>query len=364
MLPGLLLAATLYVAPTGHNGNRGTLQKPFATIAKGVAALKAGDQLLLRGGTYNEAVNLTGKKRVRIAAYPGEKPVIDGAGIMANGLVIVTLSQQIQIEGLEIRNGPKSGVLLYDVEDVQVRGNDIHHHFRYGVHVVTGSERKRGATRRVLIERNRVHHNVGQNANGRAREWMQGIGTFRAAQVEIRENEVFENFGEGIDAVLTDRVTIANNTVWDNFSANVYLDNATRAVVDANTITSGRAEDPRRYYRGGHPAPAIFAANEEYSEQNPLRDLTITNNKTSGCKYGFGYGDFQHGGGLHRTRIANNTFRGATDHVLYIEPAKHDTTVIENNVFLARDGGEDKYVPEKGIVLRGNCWKEPCGSAP
>lgn len=354
---GLILAATFYVAPHGNNGNPGTLNAPFATITKGVSALDAGDRLLVRGGTYRESVRVVNKREIQIRNYPNETPVIDGRGTTANGLVIVTLSSAVHFEGFEVRNGPKSGILLYDVKDVTLRGNDVHHHFRFGIHVVSDDDKPRGTTRRVLIERNKVHHNVQQNANGRARQWMQGIGTFRAHSVAIRENEVYENFGEGIDAVVSDDVTIAANTVWDNFSANIYLDNATNARVDGNRIITGRAKHPRRYYRGGKPAPSIFAANERYDEQNPLRDLSITNNVTIGGKYGFGYGDYQRGGGLHRTRIANNTFRGAVDHVLYLEPAAHDTTLIENNIFEAEDGREYAYAPEGKITYRRNCWR-------
>ncbi|MFL6248285.1 MAG: right-handed parallel beta-helix repeat-containing protein [Thermoanaerobaculia bacterium] len=354
---GLFLAATFYVAPNGNNANPGTLNAPFATITRGVSALDAGDRLLVRGGTYRESVRVVNKREIQIRNYPGEKPVIDGTGTTANGLVIVTLSSSVRLEGFEIRNGPKSGVLLYDVQDVMVRGNDVHHHFRFGIHAVSDEDKPRGTTRRVVIANNKVHHNVQQNASGKAREWMQGIGTFRARSVDIRGNEVYENFGEGIDAVMSDDVTIAQNTVWDNFSANIYLDNASNAHVDGNRVASGRAKHPRLYYRDGQPAPAIFAANETYGEQNPLRDLSITSNVTSGGKYGFGYGDYERGGGLHRVRVANNTFRGATDRVLYIEPAAHDDTLIENNIFEAERGREYAYAPAGKITYRRNCWR-------
>jgi serralysin len=358
---GLLLAATFYVAPNGSNTNPGTQTAPFATITKGVSVLKAGDDLLVRGGTYRESVRIVNKHGtasapIHIRAHPKEKPVIDGTGTTANGLVIITLSSQIRLDGFEVRNGPKSGILLYDVQDVKVRGNDVHHHFRFGIHAVTDDAKKRGTTRRIVIEGNKVHHNVQQNANGRARLWMQGIGTFRAAEVEIRDNDVYENFGEGIDAVMSDKVTIAGNTVSDNFSANIYLDNATNAVVDGNKVITGQAARPETYYRDGRPAPSIFAANEHYDERNPLRNITITNNTTIGGKYGFGYGNFQRGGGLHRTRIANNTFNGATDRVLYIEPDAHDSTVIENNIFVAGEGHDYAYAPSGKITYRGNCW--------
>ncbi|HYC60361.1 MAG TPA: right-handed parallel beta-helix repeat-containing protein [Thermoanaerobaculia bacterium] len=355
-LLGLVLAATYFVAPGGNDHHPGTKDRPFQTITHGVSVLKAGDELQVRGGVYRESVRVvdlhgTEGAPIRIRAYPGEKPVIDGKGTTANGLVIFSLSSWIRFDGFEVRNGPKSGVLLYDVQDIKVRGNDIHHHFRFGIHVVSDSDKPRGTSRNVVIESNKVHHNVQQNANGRARQWMQGIGTYRAASVDIIDNDVYENFGEGIDAVVSDDVTIARNTVWDNFSANIYLDNATNTRVDDNVIVAGWAKDPKRYYRLGHPAPSIFSANERYEEQNPLRDITVTNNLAIGGKYGFGYGDYQVGGGLHRAVIAHNTFYGTTDRVLYLESEKHDSTTIENNIFAG-----SVYAPDADVAYRGNCW--------
>jgi hypothetical protein len=374
LLPALLLllittslsAATYYVAPNGRDRNRGSLQAPFATISRGVDALKAGDELLVRGGTYNEAVSIQEKRGttaapIRIQAYPNEKPVIEGKGTRANAVVIISLCSNLRFDGFEVRNGPKSGIILYDVHHVKLRGNDVHDHFRFGIHVASASASRRGATHDVVLEGNKVHHNVQQNANGNAREWMQGIGTWRASTVEITDNDVYENFGEGIDAVVSDRVSILGNTVWDNFSANIYLDNATNPRVDGNFVVTGWAADPSRYFRGGHPAPSIFTANEDYDEQTPLTGLTITNNITVGGKYGFGYGNFQHGGGLHHSVIANNTFYGATDRVLYIEngPGEkniHDSTTIENNIFFTDGDRVSAYAPSQTITYRSNCW--------
>jgi hypothetical protein len=370
MLLGILLASTLYVAPQGNDKNPGTLAAPFATISKGVAHLKPGDEVLVRGGVYRESVLVanahgTAGAPIHIRAYPHETPIIDGQGTRANGLVIFTSSSWLRFDGFEVRNGPKSGILLYDVQDIKVRGNDVHHHFRFGIHVVNGSEHRRGTTRRISIESNKVHHNVQQNANLRAREWMQGIGTFRVDAVEIRDNEVYENLGEGIDAVVSNDVTIASNHVWDNFSANIYLDNATNVRVDGNRVITGRVPHPESYYRHGKPSSSIFTANEFYDEQNPLRDITITNNVTVGGKYGFGYGNYQLGGGLHRTRIANNTFVGASDRVLYLEPAAHDTVTIENNIFVDGKGRDSADAPKAKIAYRNNCWaaeRKACGA--
>ena len=91
---GLCLLASMeasakdyYLAP-GGTGNGMTIDKPFGDPIKAFAALKAGDVLYVRGGTYHLSqtikVNQTGTadKRICVFAYPGdtERPVFDFSG--------------------------------------------------------------------------------------------------------------------------------------------------------------------------------------------------------------------------------------------------------------------------------------------
>lgn len=72
----------------GGTGNGMTIDKPFGDPIKAFAALKAGDVLYVRGGTYHLSqtikVNQTGTadKRICVFAYPGdtERPVFDFSG--------------------------------------------------------------------------------------------------------------------------------------------------------------------------------------------------------------------------------------------------------------------------------------------
>lgn len=93
-LMGLCLLASVeasakdyYLAPDG-TGNGMAIDKPFGDPIKAFAALKAGDVLYVRGGTYHLSqtikVNQTGTadKRICVFAYPGdtERPVFDFSG--------------------------------------------------------------------------------------------------------------------------------------------------------------------------------------------------------------------------------------------------------------------------------------------
>jgi hypothetical protein len=67
----------------GDDTAAGSQQKPWRTIAQGVATLRAGDTLVLRGGVYYERlyVALVGAegKPVTIRSFPGEQAIIDGS---------------------------------------------------------------------------------------------------------------------------------------------------------------------------------------------------------------------------------------------------------------------------------------------
>ena len=86
--PSEATAATYYVATNGSDSNSGTQSAPFRTIIRGLSVLGVGDTLLIRGGTYTDAVNTdihkfptgTSSSRTYIKAYPGETPVIKPTG--------------------------------------------------------------------------------------------------------------------------------------------------------------------------------------------------------------------------------------------------------------------------------------------
>ena len=348
-------AATYIVAPNGRDSNPGTLERPFRTINRGIAAARPGDTVAVREGTYREAVLLwdkraTAKAPIRVAAYRGEKAIIDGEGVrVRNGLVMIGDSSWIRFDGFEVRNSPAAGIVLYDVRSVAVRGNEVHRSRGNGIHA-SGSD--------ILIQDNVVHHNVLENASGKARQWGQALASEDANGVMIAGNRVYENYGEGIDAIRTDRVVIARNRVADNFSVNIYLDNAQHATVDRNFV---RDTGNRAFHRDGDPAFGIAMANERYRRQNPLTNLTITNNIILRTRAGIYYADSEHRGGLHHTLIAHNTIYAATWAAIVLggtggRNAGHDTTTVTNNVVVQRSGAAFVARSTTGITFRSNLW--------
>jgi hypothetical protein len=83
-------ATIRYVSPSGSDSATGTSAYPWRTLRRSLPALQAGDTLYVRGGSYKEQVCSitlhagTADKRILVAAYPGERPVLIGLLWMTN----------------------------------------------------------------------------------------------------------------------------------------------------------------------------------------------------------------------------------------------------------------------------------------
>ena len=343
------VAGTWYVAPPslgGNDANNGeSTLTPFATITKGLTKLTTGgDVLYVRGGTYNEFVEILSKHGssdtvpIRIMDYNDETPVIDVAGVTGTGAaVIIGDSSYIRFDGFTVRNSPEAGIRIRDSHHIRVRWNTVENSQKFGIVAATASASSFGTTNNIVIQSNTVRRNVLNNSGRNISNWTQAIGTLRVNDVDIT----------------------------DNYGVNIYLDNTTDAVVDRNFCMAGRVQNASSYTRDGFGASGIRVANEEHlingvEVQNPVNNLTITNNITVNGKFGFTYSLSDNGGGLHNTLIANNTFYGAEDLLLYIQNEDnqdvHDSTTIRNNIFYARSGEDYAYAPGSNITYGYNCW--------
>jgi parallel beta-helix repeat protein len=331
------------------------MKRPFRTIRHAIARAKSGDQINVRRGTYKETVTIWEKSGpIRLSPYMGEKVILDGTGSDANGVVVIGQSSHIRVDGFEVRNGAHAGIYVYDSHHVTIIGNEVHDCGGGGINAMSSTETKLGTTHDVTISGNEVYHCVLSNRVRRAgRVWMQAISAYRADRVEISSNYVYENYGEGIDYIVSDHGTIRGNTIRDNFSINLYLDNAQTTVVDGNQIWCSAQTTFRR--DDGPPA-AIMAANEDYPEQNPLDQLTITNNFVARCQSGFSYWNGEHGGGLHHTVVSNNVFYATNYAGVWLPDAGHSTTVVANNVVYQKYGRPYADASGRGVTFRHNAW--------
>src|SRR4051812_41580765 len=86
---GAVTNSSLYVSLSGSDSNPGTIDRPFRTVSKGMAATGPRSTLYLRGGTYVENVKVspakgTATSPIRFTAFAGERPVIQGLLWLSN----------------------------------------------------------------------------------------------------------------------------------------------------------------------------------------------------------------------------------------------------------------------------------------
>ena len=97
-----------YVATTGDDGNPGTAERPFATVAAAIGAASAGDTVHVAPGDYNEW-NLRIGKAIRIVGEGADPSATVVYGFetpySGTGRRIVYMTADATIENLTIRNG-------------------------------------------------------------------------------------------------------------------------------------------------------------------------------------------------------------------------------------------------------------------
>ena len=79
--------ADYYVATDGSDSAEGSVERPFATLAKALSVVRAGERIQLRGGVYKEYTNSSDFEiangrpgaPITLESYPGEMAIVDGS---------------------------------------------------------------------------------------------------------------------------------------------------------------------------------------------------------------------------------------------------------------------------------------------
>jgi hypothetical protein len=110
------IAAEFYVAPNGNDANSGTIDQPFATVARAQEAVSPGDTVWIRGGEYvfsgtdieiGILLDKSGEegKRINYWAYQDEIPIFDfyqlATPVRIRGISVT--GNWLHLKGLEVR---------------------------------------------------------------------------------------------------------------------------------------------------------------------------------------------------------------------------------------------------------------------
>ena len=134
---------SLFVAPEGNDSGSGSEEQPWASFEYAAETAQPGDTVCFRGGTYRmEETRLarsgTADAPITFAAYPNEKPVLDGGGSANELLVLNGGVSYLRISGFTLRNFRVWGIELaggnryIHLDHLEVEGGETSIRFTYG----------------------------------------------------------------------------------------------------------------------------------------------------------------------------------------------------------------------------------------
>jgi hypothetical protein len=323
-----------YVSTNGNDANSGTITSPWRTIQHAANVALAGDNIHIRGGTYNESVtiNVSGSASggyITFQSYSGETAIVDGTGLTVSGetgLINIADHNYIKIVGLEIRNYSTSstanvpvGIWITGADSyIQILNNHIHNIktsasgcnanalglAAYGTNATN-------AINNLIIDSNELDHlttgcSESLTVDGNVQYWT------------ITNNLIHDNNNIGIDAIGFEKVSsnsatdqardgvISGNSVYNitsygnpaygnQYAADgIYCDGCTRVTIERNTI---------------HNTDFALEVTSEWpgkvASYVTVRSNLVYNNNASGLTIG-GY-DSKRGGTDH-CNFVNNSF--------------------------------------------------------
>ena len=250
---GPLMAATYYLSPTGSDSNPGTAASPWRTFQKAASAVRAGDTVIVRDGTYTGGVSIetpgtSGKPIVFKAA--GSHAVIKGSGSERDAVCIDGYSlgnpwwkganMYVTIEGLTIQNAIRGGIRISCAHHVTVRKCTLTRNGTWGIFTdysndsllednecsYSGNEHGiyvSNSSDFPIIRGNRVHHNTASGIQINADPSMEdGDGITTGAVIE--RNVVYENGrigGSAINLASVRSSLVQNNLLYNNYAGGI-----------------------------------------------------------------------------------------------------------------------------------------------
>ena len=353
-------AATFYVATNGNDAYPGSLDLPFRTVGKGVSALHAaGDTLYIRAGTYASAiypaVSGTAAAWITISAYPGELPILDGAGASVGGSGVEPTSvavQYVRVVGLASRNWSSSGFsngFNFPSSHIEFRnciadGNGIN---GIAFYKATG----------VLIQNSIIAHNGNQLPS-----FSSGVNLFTAGGTfqdnVVRGNVSFENVdissnhSDGSGFILDQNSTGAlfdGNIAFGNGGSCIRLTNSSGAHIVNNTC----------YHDGVDPANAFVVHEIFFSDNTARTNVLASNNLTAAIAGRMGFSQTTGTGSTFRNNLQVNN-NGATP--FFMNPAGVDFRPVAGSTTVIDQGNSGDAGPND-IGFDPRCIRQQSGQA-
>ncbi len=343
-------ANSYYVSLSGSDTNSGTEALPFKTFSRAFKSLKSGDTLNIFAGTYTERLDVksSGASGMPITIQPvtGQKVVLDGGGTKDSPLLIGSGISYVTVKGLSVTRSPFECVLVRG-SNVKLENLDVYECKKFGYRLA-------GST--ISVSSSKCHDAVTENRGGKNTSGGWGAcmrTTPGSSNMTINNNEIYNNWGEGLIIGQAINVKVYDNKVYDNFSQNIYIGNTHDVEVYRNFTYSTNPT----YYRAGSPANCISSSEETINNTwgAQLGNIKVYNNIAYGCKIGVGYTYKEvSGNGCNNCLFANNTLVNTGGIKIIDGPKNH--VVISNNIV---NGGKIIFPSGNDIKSQNNLVGDP-----
>lgn len=297
-----VIGLAFYVSTTGNDSNPGTLTAPWRTIQHAANSVNAGDTVLVRGGVYNESVNISVSGSptagaITFESYPGENAIIDGTGLVPStsspqGLINIINQSYISIREFEIRNYQTSSASVTPAgiwvsgsgSNIQLRSNVVHN-------IVTTSETT-GSAFGIAVYGTSAPASLDSVTIRGNQVYGLRTGTSESVNVDgnvtnftISNNTIHDNDNIGIDVIGFEGVspdpaydyarngTVAGNTIYNisainnpgegnQYDANgIYVDGGSQVVIERNLVHNVDIGIEMASEHSGHVTSFVIARN-------------------------------------------------------------------------------------------------------
>jgi hypothetical protein len=377
---------TYYVATDGNDQNAGTLEAPFRTIQHAVNLADAGDTVLVRGGVYRENVDIRKSgvegRPIRVVAYEGEQPVLDGEYELPVGpsdgcndqvqppicfvfkpLVTITGSY-VDFSGFRVTRSRGRGIGVAGRNNnrphhIKIQNCEVHEVRNAGIHILYSDH--------VLVEGCDVTH-AGNYASSDLETmnlgWPVIVNTPNSTHVTIRKSFIHENWGEGVAASVDSQfITIEDNEIYDNYALQVYVHRSQQVSVQRNLIYHTNAES---FQRGGEPSHCVVLNNEaDRRGELTVKFVTVVNNVIIGCLANVAiWGSQGTGAPIEIVTIAHNVLVNAhanaddrNAHAILVLSAANIRNIRVSDNIILQDNQRMGFAPDNPqLIFAKNFW--------
>jgi hypothetical protein len=276
----------------------------------------------------------TASARITYQNYPGELPVIDGAGVVAEKpwYIVDIKGDFITFSGFKVMNSFHRGINITGnfgiIQNSQFTGNQDSCLSADTRSYADNSPWVRATGNQIL--NNEVWNCELNNINGKialtgSNAWALSLQMHSQINGIVRGNRVHDNWGEGIGNHQSEGTLIKNNIVYNNYSVGIYNDGGFNSTFDSNIV----------YHTANSPMMSNVARCMAFSNERlpvTMHDITVTNNILLNCLQGIWYNYNQAGDQWKNVRIINNTIANTKGGYAAIVGINGIGTVIRNNI--------------------------------